>query len=88
MKRTIDNFFVKLRSETAENQDQCSDTEPSLTTSQVISSPGSIDSEPGSTETKKGRVQWSLVIRGSYVLKITRDRRNPRSSQLYFLQLL
>lgn len=65
MKRTIDNFFVKLRPDSSENNhNQCSDTEPS--TSHVISSPGpelasdnephTIDSEPEPTEIKRGKV--------------------------------
>ena len=32
-------------------------------------------------------LQWTLVYRGGYVPKITRDKWNPRSSQLYFLLL-
>lgn len=30
------------------------------------------------------KIQWSLVYRGGYVLKIIRNRQNPRSNQLYF----
>ena len=33
-------------------------------------------------------IQWTFVYRGGYVPKRIRDRRNPWSSQLYFLQLL
>lgn len=33
-------------------------------------------------------IQWSLITRGSYVLKITRNRRNPQSSQLIIIDVL
>ncbi|KAL3970763.1 protein unc-79 [Sarotherodon galilaeus] len=64
MKRTIDNFFVKLRPDPSKIHSLCSDTEPS--TSQVMSNPGletasenephKIDSEPEPTESKRGKM--------------------------------
>lgn len=63
-KRTIYNFFIKLRPDPSEIHSQCSNTEPS--TSQVMpntgletasdSEPHTIDSEPDPTESKRGKV--------------------------------
>lgn len=64
MKRTIENFLVKLRPDPFETDSQCSDKEPS--TSQVVSNTGlemasdnephMSDSEPEPTESQRGKV--------------------------------